>query len=73
MNIKTEKEDLIERLNKSNKIIIKLNKEIGKYEQCLDEIEKLQKELCRRCDLTFCGNTVCYEILQKIKEVKGNE
>ncbi len=38
--------------------------------KCLNEIEKLQKELCRRCDLTFCGNTVCYEILQKIKEVK---
>lgn len=50
-----------------------LRSELQEYLQCLDEIEKLQKELCRRCDLTFCGNTVCYEILQKVKEVKGNE
>lgn len=70
MNLRTEKEDLIERLNKSNKIIIKLNKEIGKYEQCLDEIE----EICTHETINLtdsCVNGGRYvKILEKIKEVK---
>lgn len=57
-----------------------------KLQQCLDEIEEKVKKLCKRCALDFkvedvnsipneeyCDDAVCYFILQKIKEVKGNE
>ena len=66
--------------------IDKLKAEKDKYKQCLDEIEEKVKNLCKRCVLDFkaedinsipneeyCDDAVCYFILKKIKEVKGNE
>lgn len=56
--------------------------EIARYEQCLCEIEEKVKDLknecfyedfeCADCDMTFaCNYLKKYEILQKIKETRG--
>ena len=87
MEIKTEKEYLIEELNRTNKLLeeatlnyFDMCMRVDELEKCLDEIEEICKvhtNFCKdnkkNCEL--CPHEPCEDIiiLQKIKEVKGNE
>lgn len=79
MNIKTEKEDLIEELNRANKLLeeatlnyFDMCKQVEILEQCLDEIYVI-------CDIQLCKGKVkdlfmycaMEDIIQKIEEVRG--
>lgn len=89
MNLRTEKEDLINGLNRANKLAeeatlnyMNMCKQVEILEKCLDEIYKIINKNCQDyedCDDCYeNGYEACYwcirgEIERKIKEVKGDE
>lgn len=86
--LKAENEELKNKNQKmykmgcKNFVAIEQAKRLYKINKCLDEIEEIVKDICdEECDFKWCkgkkhcGDDDCryMQIMQKIKEVKGNE